>query len=380
MKEAIRITQQPSFQKLGLEVYTPPLPTCPGIYPGSDDYWRCWASTISATLHHQVATCKMGFEVDPTTVVDHTLTVHGFSNLRVVDIGIIPQPPSGHTNAYAFMIGERASDLIKDRWNTGPVDVAVESFGQNDLFHYYLNYKPVSPHRFGHRFKRSHFDWQLSSDEKHVAKKEAETEKAPDSDKVLSNHRHESSDRVMLPEKRKAEMDRFSANSHAEEISDLKLILRPSPDDISKRPPAVIPLTSPPPPGLEEILDAVPSVDEDDIRTVDLDKKSGFNHGKNKPKEITEALTKINTTHFEKKDFPESKETKFVHLHVKGEKAKDDHDRHPVSSDKHHKDASSALSSASTTTKSPETSTRKSVVISTEEKIEKVLNIYESIS
>lgn len=59
----------------------------------------------------------MGPRSDHTAVVDPTLKVIGISGLRVVDASIMPVIPTGHTNAIVFMIGEKASDLIKKDWN-----------------------------------------------------------------------------------------------------------------------------------------------------------------------------------------------------------------------------------------------------------------------
>lgn len=66
----------------------------------------------------QVGVCKMGPETDPTAVVDHKLRVHGIKQLRVIDSGIIPSPTTGHVGAYAFLIGERGADFIKETWNS----------------------------------------------------------------------------------------------------------------------------------------------------------------------------------------------------------------------------------------------------------------------
>ena len=51
---------------------------------------------------------------DPAAVVRSRLRVHGLGRLRVVDASIMPTITSGNTNAPAIMIGEKASDLIRE--------------------------------------------------------------------------------------------------------------------------------------------------------------------------------------------------------------------------------------------------------------------------
>lgn len=81
-----------------------------------DDYDETlnWARNNTASIYHPTGTCKMG--QDPAAVVDARLRVHGINGLRVADCSIMPEIVSGNTNAPAIMIGEKASDLIREDW------------------------------------------------------------------------------------------------------------------------------------------------------------------------------------------------------------------------------------------------------------------------
>lgn len=79
-----------------------------------DDYEATldWARSNSTSIYHPTGTCKMGPGKD--AVVDPRLRVHGVAGLRVADCSIMPEIVSGNTNAPAIMIGEKASDMIKE--------------------------------------------------------------------------------------------------------------------------------------------------------------------------------------------------------------------------------------------------------------------------
>lgn len=109
------LTETEPFQRLGARVHPARYPTCNMPFD-SDAYWECALRTLTATLHHQVSTCRMGPANDTYAVVDPELRVYGVNRLRVVDSSIIPHSVSAHTNAPAIMIGEKASDMIKATW------------------------------------------------------------------------------------------------------------------------------------------------------------------------------------------------------------------------------------------------------------------------
>jgi choline dehydrogenase len=91
------------------------------LYPGPNvetardlrDYVR----RTAVTYHHQVGTCKMG--VDEDAVVDPQLRVRGVEGLRVADASVMPSVSSGNTHAPTVMIGERASDLVREAIGLG---------------------------------------------------------------------------------------------------------------------------------------------------------------------------------------------------------------------------------------------------------------------
>lgn len=107
----------PPFQRFGARLHKANFSTCRGLTYDSDEYWECALRTLTITLHHQIATCRMGPATDPLAVVDPELRVHGINNLRVVDSSIIPRTVAVHTHAPAVMIGEKAADMIKKTWS-----------------------------------------------------------------------------------------------------------------------------------------------------------------------------------------------------------------------------------------------------------------------
>jgi choline dehydrogenase len=67
----------------------------------------------SDTIFHGAGTCKMGPAGDTTAVVDPSLRVRGVDGLRVADGSIMPEVVNATTHAACVMIGEKASDLVR---------------------------------------------------------------------------------------------------------------------------------------------------------------------------------------------------------------------------------------------------------------------------
>lgn len=83
----------------------------PGPDVQRDDEWIDILRREVFGGNHLVGTCRMG--TDPMAVVSPTLQVHGIGKLRVIDASIMPRLTSAHTNAVAFVIGEKGADLLR---------------------------------------------------------------------------------------------------------------------------------------------------------------------------------------------------------------------------------------------------------------------------
>lgn len=84
----------------------------PGPEAVSDADLLEFARTHGATIFHPCGTCRMGSDAE--AVVDPRLRVRGVDRLWVADCSIMPTLVSGNTNLPAIMIGEKASDMIKE--------------------------------------------------------------------------------------------------------------------------------------------------------------------------------------------------------------------------------------------------------------------------
>ncbi|KAJ8958289.1 hypothetical protein NQ318_017435 [Aromia moschata] len=116
IRKAVSVATSDRFKKYNSTLNPIPFPGCEHIHFASDDYWACAVRHVSTTLGHHVGTCKMGPRSDPEAVVDPQLKVYGIEGLRVVDGSVMPNIVAGHTNAVIYMIGEKASDFIKNTW------------------------------------------------------------------------------------------------------------------------------------------------------------------------------------------------------------------------------------------------------------------------
>jgi choline dehydrogenase len=79
-----------------------------------------------------MGTARMGRAVDPSTVVDDQLRIHGLDGLRIVDASVMPSMPSGNTCATTMMIAEKGADMIRGRRPPPRETVERRPIGRSD--------------------------------------------------------------------------------------------------------------------------------------------------------------------------------------------------------------------------------------------------------
>ena len=106
------ITTPPLSQIVNASTMNPSMSQIPE--DASDDVWLTWIKTKSGYTpnYHPLGTCAM-LPRDMGGVVDNSFKVYGTSNVRVVDLGVVPLQVAGHSTALLYGIAEWAAQKIK---------------------------------------------------------------------------------------------------------------------------------------------------------------------------------------------------------------------------------------------------------------------------
>ncbi|XP_044749406.1 glucose dehydrogenase [FAD, quinone]-like isoform X1 [Coccinella septempunctata] len=120
IRNILRLLETESFRKLNASIYSIPKP-CEAYEFNSRSFWYCSIKHIAFAAHQLTSSTKMGPASDAEAVVDDSLRVRGVRNLRIADCGVIPVTLSGQLNAVAYVIGEKAADLIKQQYSSNYV-------------------------------------------------------------------------------------------------------------------------------------------------------------------------------------------------------------------------------------------------------------------
>ncbi|KAK7046410.1 alcohol dehydrogenase [Favolaschia claudopus] len=87
-------------------------PLSPDASVQTDEDFANYVNTVSVSEHHFVGTSAMTPRSEGG-VVDPSMVVYGTTNVRVADLSIIANLPGIHTVSLAYMVAERAAEIIK---------------------------------------------------------------------------------------------------------------------------------------------------------------------------------------------------------------------------------------------------------------------------
>ncbi|KAJ7708144.1 glucose-methanol-choline oxidoreductase, partial [Mycena rosella] len=85
-------------------------------FSSSDAELDAFIRVNAGTVFHPAGSAGMSSKDANSGVVDPDLRVKGLTGLRIVDLSVVPFIPAAHTQAAAYIIAERAADLIKASW------------------------------------------------------------------------------------------------------------------------------------------------------------------------------------------------------------------------------------------------------------------------
>ncbi|KAF1993016.1 GMC oxidoreductase [Amniculicola lignicola CBS 123094] len=78
----------------------------------SDEDIEAFVAEALSPIWHACGTVVMGKKEDPKACVDTSLRVYGIEGLRVADLSVIPVLPNNHTQSTAYLIGQKASEIL----------------------------------------------------------------------------------------------------------------------------------------------------------------------------------------------------------------------------------------------------------------------------
>ncbi|EFQ85132.1 hypothetical protein CFE70_008056 [Pyrenophora teres f. teres 0-1] len=82
-----------------------------------------FARANASTVWHAGGTCRMGKDGDEGAVVDKGFRVRGVEGLRIVDMSVAPVTTNNHTQATAYVIAQRASEMVVREYRLDSAEV-----------------------------------------------------------------------------------------------------------------------------------------------------------------------------------------------------------------------------------------------------------------
>uniref|UniRef100_A0A6P7FLG7 Glucose dehydrogenase [FAD, quinone]-like isoform X3 n=1 Tax=Diabrotica virgifera virgifera TaxID=50390 RepID=A0A6P7FLG7_DIAVI len=117
----LKITNTKAMRSIDTKLQGGPLRACKQHRYQSREYWFCALRQMTMNLYHPVGTAPMGPDPHRGDVVDSECRVYGVKGLRVADGSVFPFTLAGHPNAAVTLVGEMASDFIKNQYDKSSI-------------------------------------------------------------------------------------------------------------------------------------------------------------------------------------------------------------------------------------------------------------------